>query len=1099
MPYDRILDLMSAPDHPGLFFLGTYARRVTVYSQQVRAVNLVDAIHFYRQPLKGTRLAVVGAGAAGLTAAARGLSYGAQVTLLEQNEQLLSLQQNSSHRWLHPTIYDWPTVDIALAQNDVAGLPVMNWTAQDANSFASDLTEQWREVAAKAGTNIRAILPAKVTAITPMSEGYEVSFVDNRGKPPENRVEQFPLVVLAVGFGLEPEGKGRNSYWEKDSWDQTIRPDRAVLIAGYGDGALTDLMRICLVGFNHQELLARVARAVTGADLARVMEIEADARAADAQFLSAAYRQLRMQPVIDALQPFVVKNRRVVLTGRGEHLFDPRASALNRLVASQLLQYRAFEHRPLLDGEEIKSADTTDPVVSRIQREAGFDFTDIVLRFGPDPSIRKIAGLPASIAQLEARWARTQPESDPTRSVLWKSFTPIAETLEDRCITIHPNDTTAEQNSLRIFMNNVVGELKKARAISVTSVTVAAATCVKSHDALIHTVRALCRAPIVVFVLGKRMGQDNPAGMLLLGIRAAVRRGLTLVLHEERIEPPDWSLLPFNLKDLQVLSIERTGADAQRLAESIASGLAILGSDASGYRDLPAFEIVRRPSRRTLPPESGKMEAFVLCPFSENYTNETWQNLKLILQNYEVIGGALEIRRVVDYSSPILVGERLYELIRFAGICIADWTEWRANVFFEMGVRLAVHPRGLICVLLDTDSRDLDGTKSALMHEFSPIVYSLEQDRYLQEKLSTEIEGAGLRSRSTDSVYAAAQRNLFSEQEYGRNSFHEEILRQVKSIVGRDIIAAGTLPVLYNRNRTLAVQVWRGSIEALSAARLLVRQHIRLATLAAERDEHRAVQKEIESLLLELLKLNLDASYQAYGKGIRADRKTDLGSVLRKVHELKRNSRQLRDEQKFEEAGEALSEAIRLLEREKNWRDSLSDSGDDALPVPQDMHETATQLADCYGSLGGIYRRRGMLREALAQYAHGKELERTDSYRISNSYNLTQWLVVQLLEPDLMQRGVEYFWSELRSAIDVIRRQIATVRSEDAWAYSDLGLLYILSGDEAAARMAWDDMDDLEPIPSVYTSGLAVLEELSKTLPQNDAMQRAIERFAAAG
>ena len=70
MPYDRILELMSAPTCSSIHLLGPFAKRLTVYSQQIRAVNLVDAIQWYRRPLAAARVAVVGAGVAGLTAAA---------------------------------------------------------------------------------------------------------------------------------------------------------------------------------------------------------------------------------------------------------------------------------------------------------------------------------------------------------------------------------------------------------------------------------------------------------------------------------------------------------------------------------------------------------------------------------------------------------------------------------------------------------------------------------------------------------------------------------------------------------------------------------------------------------------------------------------------------------------------------------------------------------------------------------------------------------------------------------------------------------------------------------------------------------------------
>src|ERR1051326_1136360 len=132
MPYQRILDLMCPRGHRNLFLLGNFAKRVTLYSQQVRAINLIDAIHFYQQPLAGVDIAVVGAGASGLTAAARALGYRASVTLFEQNSDIMSVQTNSRHRWLHPKIYEWPAVPLGGASED-AQLPVMSWHAQFAD------------------------------------------------------------------------------------------------------------------------------------------------------------------------------------------------------------------------------------------------------------------------------------------------------------------------------------------------------------------------------------------------------------------------------------------------------------------------------------------------------------------------------------------------------------------------------------------------------------------------------------------------------------------------------------------------------------------------------------------------------------------------------------------------------------------------------------------------------------------------------------------------------------------------------------------------------------------------------------------------------
>ena len=44
---------------------------------------------------------------------------------------------------------------------------------------------------------------------------------------------------------------------------------------------------------------------------------------------------------------------------------------------------------------------------------------------------------------------------------------------------------------------------------------------------------------------------------------------------------------------------------------------------------------------------------------------------------------------MLDMASPRLVGQALYEGIRWARTCLVDWTGWRGNVFFEFGVRMA--------------------------------------------------------------------------------------------------------------------------------------------------------------------------------------------------------------------------------------------------------------------------------------------------------------------------------------------------------------------------------------------------------------------------
>src|SRR5271155_5680130 len=106
--WESLLRRFSVPSFPGVYVLGCFARYQTLYSQQVRALNLIAAMCETGHLRQGTRLAVVGAGAAGLTAAAAGAYRGASVTLLEQLEGPMEIQRNNRQRWLHPRIYDWP-------------------------------------------------------------------------------------------------------------------------------------------------------------------------------------------------------------------------------------------------------------------------------------------------------------------------------------------------------------------------------------------------------------------------------------------------------------------------------------------------------------------------------------------------------------------------------------------------------------------------------------------------------------------------------------------------------------------------------------------------------------------------------------------------------------------------------------------------------------------------------------------------------------------------------------------------------------------------------------------------------------------------------
>src|SRR5262249_30190419 len=123
--------------------LGCFARYVTIYAQQVRALNLIDCLAKSGVLSARSKLAVVGGGLAGLTAASAAVRRGVtDVVVFEKESQLLRLQASSLQRYIHPHTYDWPA---AGALEDDAGLPVMNWRAGLAQLVVADLLKDWQK------------------------------------------------------------------------------------------------------------------------------------------------------------------------------------------------------------------------------------------------------------------------------------------------------------------------------------------------------------------------------------------------------------------------------------------------------------------------------------------------------------------------------------------------------------------------------------------------------------------------------------------------------------------------------------------------------------------------------------------------------------------------------------------------------------------------------------------------------------------------------------------------------------------------------------------------------------------------------------------
>src|SRR5947199_3029946 len=173
----------------------------------------------------------------------------------------------------------------------------------------------------------------------------------------------------------------------------------------------------------------------------------------------------------------------------------------------------------------------------------------------------------------------------------------------------------------------------------------------------------------------------------------------------------------------------------------------------------------------------------------------------------------------------------------------------------------------------------------------------------------------------------------------------------------------------------------------------------------------------------------------------------DIDVLVHKANDLKDQSRKPRDCGELEGAAALLEQAIQILEPpfKAIFPDLLPV---DPLRVSSEEKALADSLADCYGSLGGIRRRQKRYQDSFALYSSGRAIEQAAGFEISKYYNQVQWLILRiLLAPEKLETD-ENLIAEITRAKQLLRRRASP---GNPWAYSDLGLLFALTGDDFEA------------------------------------------------
>ncbi|HEV3340186.1 MAG TPA: HAD-IB family phosphatase [Pirellulales bacterium] len=442
MPHnDRIqeaIDLFAVPERNGIYVLGCFARYATLYSQQVRALNLIYLLNQYRKLGSGKKVAVIGGGAAGLTAAVAAARLGASVRILEKLARPMGLQRKSLERYIHPHIYDWPLVQIATHN---AQLPIFSWDADYADAVARRFLIEWGKERARYPHSVAMDCEVRGVEIGAKQNDGRITVTWNAAGP---HGDDFDFVILAVGFGLEEiKWADDRGYWHNDQLDKDDGAERVCLVSGYGDGGLTDLMRLCIRDFKHDSILRLFAADPRSRELGDELfrQEELHLTNGDRQSISRFYQNLDAPHVQEVLQDkkMLRTDTEVFLTGLDWwDVYSSRSSILNRFIVSQLARMGRWnwmkgpiEPPPTRDPEsgKYRVRFKKDGKGQGKKKARAADYTErvfdiVVLRHGPKSALKEdFRDIWDACETLSERWETIPPHLDPTRTPLgWGSL-----------------------------------------------------------------------------------------------------------------------------------------------------------------------------------------------------------------------------------------------------------------------------------------------------------------------------------------------------------------------------------------------------------------------------------------------------------------------------------------------------------------------------------------------------------------------------------------------------------------------------------------------------------------------------------------------------
>jgi len=335
---DDIVSSTKVDDDSFVFIVGTFDRKITIYTEQVRALRLSRALVEEDIVSKERSTAVIGGGVAGLTTAVALQKCGCPVTLFEKEASLLNVQSAASHRFVHPHVFSWP---LQGADRHDAGLPVLDWVASSADVVGNQIRDlAISELSDSESSEV--VTSAYIEEIEPAADRRsKLTYSDSKAR----QSREFDVVITCVGFGTDAAGAGEQhtpAYWHPDMLSTSTTKN--VLVSGSGDGGIIDCIRAALPNIDHDKIINFVCTnpkmLVIAKELSQIEIAEGRARNAGNAFDAVeAHKNLAVSDdLIQWARAHRQEDRKVALNYRGHSPLSPSAAVVNKSILIVLIK-----------------------------------------------------------------------------------------------------------------------------------------------------------------------------------------------------------------------------------------------------------------------------------------------------------------------------------------------------------------------------------------------------------------------------------------------------------------------------------------------------------------------------------------------------------------------------------------------------------------------------------------------------------------------------------------------------------------------------------------------------------------------------------------